>query len=92
VPSAQYPTIQAAINGVPNGETINVQPGVYYEALFIGPGRSVTIRGIAGPADLVDRLEHYRRAVAPGDRGRAIGGVVVAHHELRGPAAGGSNA
>ena len=50
-----YPTIQAAItavvNGsVPNGTLIEVQPGVYNEALLINvTSRSLTIRGIAGP-------------------------------------------
>ena len=56
VPSAQHPTIQAAINdtgGVPNGSTIDVHPGVYFEALYIGEGRSITIRGVAGPGSTI---------------------------------------
>jgi parallel beta helix pectate lyase-like protein/VCBS repeat protein len=49
-----YPTIQAAINAViagslPDGTTINVQPGVYPEALIVSPSaKSFTVRGIAG--------------------------------------------
>ena len=49
-----YPTIQAAIAAVvngslPNGTLIEVQPGVYNEALLINTtSRSLTIRGIGG--------------------------------------------
>jgi len=50
-----YPTIQAAINAVvqgsaPNGSVIEVQPGVYNEALLVDTTwRSLTVRGVAGP-------------------------------------------
>jgi predicted outer membrane repeat protein len=45
-----YPTIQAAIQAVPSGTTIDVQPGTYSEHLLINwTGKSLTIRGIAGP-------------------------------------------
>ncbi|HVH28016.1 MAG TPA: right-handed parallel beta-helix repeat-containing protein [Vicinamibacterales bacterium] len=49
-----YPSIQAAINavengGLPNGAVINVQPGVYAEALVVSPsGKSFTVVGVAG--------------------------------------------
>ena len=49
-----YPTIQAAINAVvqglqPNGSIIEVQPGVYFEALLVDTTpRSLTVRGVAG--------------------------------------------
>jgi parallel beta-helix repeat protein len=56
-----YGTIQAAINAVlsgslPNGTTINVQPGTYAEALIIGnTNRSLTLRGVGGSgATIVD--------------------------------------
>jgi hypothetical protein len=51
-----YPTIQSAINAIVNGSVadesvIEVQPGVYAEALVIAnTAKSMTIRGIAGPA------------------------------------------
>jgi len=46
-----YSTIQAAINAVPSGTTINVQPGTYRETLSIGnTARSITIRGTGGAA------------------------------------------
>ncbi len=51
-----YPTIQSAINAVvgglqPNGTVIEVQPGVYNEALLINTtARSVTVRGVSGSA------------------------------------------
>ena len=50
-----YPTIQAAINAVlsgalPDGTTIDVQPGIYSEALVIGnTSRSFTLRGAGAP-------------------------------------------
>src|SRR5688500_11603391 len=41
-----YPTIQAAIDAVPSGTTINVQPGTYAERLLINStAKSITIRG-----------------------------------------------
>jgi hypothetical protein len=44
-----YPTIQAAIDAVPNGTTIDVQPGIYSEHLVINAtSTSLTIRGVAG--------------------------------------------
>jgi FG-GAP-like repeat len=52
-----YPTIQAAINAVvngslPDGTTIDVQPGIYAEALVVAnTPRSFTVRG-AGAASL----------------------------------------
>jgi predicted outer membrane repeat protein len=54
-----FPTIQAAINAVvagalPNGTTIDVQPGVYGEALVISStNRSFTLRGTAGASATV---------------------------------------
>ena len=52
-----YPTIQAAINAVlngslPDGTTIDVQPGIYAESLVVAnSARSFTVRG-AGAASL----------------------------------------
>jgi hypothetical protein len=54
-----YPTIQAAINAVrngslPDGTTINVQPGVYAEALVVSAtGKSFTIRGVGGAGSTI---------------------------------------
>jgi len=51
-----YSTIQAAINAVvngslPDGTTIDVQPGVYAEALVVAnTGKSFTVRGLGGAA------------------------------------------
>jgi predicted outer membrane repeat protein len=46
-----YPTIQAAIDAVPSGTTIDVQPGTYAEHLLVdATARSLTIRGLAGAA------------------------------------------
>ncbi len=48
VPSAAYPTIQAAINAAANGDTVAVGPGLYIEPVsFIGKG--ITVRGTQGP-------------------------------------------
>ena len=58
-----YPTIQAAINAVlngslPDGTTIDVQPGTYAEALIVAStSRSLTIRGTAGAgATIIDAI------------------------------------
>jgi predicted outer membrane repeat protein len=54
-----YPTIQAAINAVmngslPDGTTIDVQPGVYPEALSVSnTSRSFTVRGLGGASATV---------------------------------------
>lgn len=49
-----FPTIQAAIDAVPNGTTIDVQPGVYAEALVISStSKSFTLRGVGGAAATV---------------------------------------
>jgi hypothetical protein len=49
-----YPTIQAAIDGVPSGTIINVQPGTYSERLLINAtAKSITIRGVAGAASTI---------------------------------------
>jgi len=46
-----FPTIQAAINGVPTGSAIDVAPGTYSEALVVTTGaKSFTVRGVGGPA------------------------------------------
>ena len=56
-----YATIQSAINAVlsgalPDGTTIDVQPGTYFEVLSVAnTSRSVTVRGVGGPgATIVD--------------------------------------
>src|SRR5438309_5079809 len=48
-----YPTIQAAINAVvasgPDGTTINVQTGTYFEVLSVSnTSRTLTVRGVGG--------------------------------------------
>jgi hypothetical protein len=49
-----FSTIQGAINAViggslPDGTTIDVQPGVYYESLLVSSSpRSLTVRGVGG--------------------------------------------
>ena len=54
-----YPTIQAAITAVmsgaaPNGSVIDVQPGIYHEALLIDTvSGSVTVRGVGGAASTI---------------------------------------
>jgi parallel beta-helix repeat protein len=54
-----YPTIQAAINAVvngnvPNGTVIEVQPGTYNEALLVNATpKSLTVRGVNGPVATV---------------------------------------
>jgi VCBS repeat protein len=59
VPSASFPTIQSAINAVvsgalPNGTEIDVQPGTYTEFLLVNTtAKSMTVRGISGPASTV---------------------------------------
>ena len=51
-----YATIQSAINNVPSGTTITVQPGVYAEALVVSiQNKSITVRGAGGAgATVVD--------------------------------------
>ena len=56
-----YATIQSALNavmsgGLPDGTTIDVQPGTYFEVLSVAnTSRSVTVRGVGGPgATIVD--------------------------------------
>ena len=56
-----YATIQSAINavlsgGLPDGTTIDVQPGTHFEGLSVAnTSRSVTVRGVGGPgATIVD--------------------------------------
>ena len=59
VPSAQFPTIQSAINAVvagslANGTVIDVNPGTYTEFLLVNAtNKSMTVRGLAGPASTV---------------------------------------
>src|SRR5687767_11159031 len=44
-----YATIQAALNAVPDGTTINVQAGTYDERLTVSnTSRSITVRAIGG--------------------------------------------
>ena len=84
VPSAQYPKIQSAINavlngGLPNGTTIDVQPGTYAEALVVGPsGKSFTVRGVGGPlvtiVDAAGRGAPARSCTEPGARRSRAGG------------------
>jgi hypothetical protein len=65
-----YPTIQAAINAVlsgalPDGTTIDVQPGLYSEALIVAnTNRSFTVRGLSGAtATVVDATGRNAAAV-----------------------------
>ena len=57
-----YPTIQAAINGVlngslPDGTTITVQPGTYSEALVVAnTTRSLTVRGSGASLTVIDAV------------------------------------
>jgi len=47
-----YQTIQAAINAVGSGATINVRPGTYFEALNVTTtAKSFTLRGISGAGE-----------------------------------------
>jgi pectin methylesterase-like acyl-CoA thioesterase len=67
-----FSTIQAAINAVlsgalPNGTTIDVQPGVYAEALVVSPGpRSFTVRGVGGGSRDAPSATTARRGPAAG--------------------------
>ena len=48
----QYSSIQAAVNGVPSGGTVQICPGTYYEQILIT--QSLTLAGVqAGTADRV---------------------------------------
>jgi predicted outer membrane repeat protein len=49
VPSAQYATIQSAINAAANGDTILVAPGPYTERIDM-KGKAVTLKSTAGRA------------------------------------------
>jgi hypothetical protein len=79
VPS-DYPTIQQAINAVlngslPNGTVIDVQAGVYFEALVISnTNRSLTVRGVSGAATTV--VDALGRGAAALTVYRATGSVV----------------
>jgi hypothetical protein len=61
VPSPNAPTIQAAIQSLPNGGTVFIQPGVYRESLLIdgrqivlrGSGRDTVIRGVDAESGVV---------------------------------------
>ena len=98
VPSAQYPTIQTAINAVvggslPDATTINVQPGTYSEALAIGnTNRTLTIRGTGGAGvTIIDAAGKGQPAVKVV---RASGtvtfiGLTFRHGTTSGTAAGG---
>lgn len=58
VPSAKYPTIQAAVSGVGNGDVIEVKAGTYREAVKIyadrWAGKSLTLRSTAGRAAIIN--------------------------------------
>jgi hypothetical protein len=76
-----YPSIQAAINAVlngslPNGTTINVQPGTYFEALsIVDTNRSVTVRGVGNSgATIIDAAGRNTAALTVW---RATGQVVL---------------
>jgi hypothetical protein len=57
-----YSTIQSAINGVPDGTTINVQAGTYPEALSVSnTGRSLTVNAVG--AVIVDAANTGTAAV-----------------------------
>ena len=57
-----YPTVQAAINAVlngslPDGTTIDVQAGVFNEALVVSnTGKSFTVRGAGASATFIDAI------------------------------------
>ena len=50
VPSPEYATIQAAIDGVPDGSAVRIGPGTFVESLLV-EGKSITLVGSADPAD-----------------------------------------
>lgn len=52
VPSTQFPTIQSAIAGAPNGTTVLVGPGTYSGPISI-VGRSIVLRSAAGAATTI---------------------------------------
>lgn len=60
VPSANFPTIQSGIDGVPNGGTVSIAPGEYRENLLV-QGKQVTLAG-SDPADLPEIRAVDRRS------------------------------
>jgi hypothetical protein len=71
-----YSTIQAAIDASPSGTTISVQPGTYREALgIIGTAKSLTIRGVGGPA--VTIVDASGKGAAGINIFRATGTIVI---------------
>jgi len=63
VPSAEYRTIQEAIDRVPDGATLDIAPGVYRENLSIA-GKRLRIAGASGPGP--------RTEIVAADEARAV--------------------
>lgn len=68
VPSAQYPTIQSAIDAAPDGATVEVAPGAYFENLRLsdkpiaivaaeGPEKTALVGHDAGPVVRIEAPE-----------------------------------
>ena len=71
VPSASYPTIQSAINGAANGDTIVVAAGTYPESITWST-KSLTLQGAGAGQTIVDPSA---AAGGPGGRCMALTGV-----------------
>jgi hypothetical protein len=53
VPSREYPTIQAAISGARDGDTVKISPGIYLENLVID-GKSLNLEGTNQDKTILD--------------------------------------
>ncbi|MCB9833088.1 MAG: hypothetical protein H6807_11505 [Planctomycetes bacterium] len=77
VPSSTHPTIQAAVTAAQAGDTIQIAPGNYLEAVVV-TGKSLIIQGAGAGLTTIDGLGVQRcLELGPGPNGGAVMNVLL---------------
>jgi pectin methylesterase-like acyl-CoA thioesterase len=80
----QFTTIQAAINSVPSGSTVDICPGTYNAQLSIN--KSVTLTGVASGTSDAAVILPPSGGLSPNATSLATGNPITAHVWVLGPA------